>query len=476
MNKPIKVEETELIRFINERTDDFELMLVITAAWDEVVFRAVRPRIRMRKTPTEDTLFRNPKYEALWAAVEALNGVIVDSGNRLPQGYSIPFNLIFQQLQTFAQGARIIALSEVQHATEMYTSAWEMYANTHTQARVAAGWRFWLLARTKVQVLQMSMRYGDMDVAKELSDMTRALSDRAEAEGMMTLRDTITKQDKPVIRIPTGLPSLDRALGGGFGIGEGNLVLGPSGCGKSVFSAQTSYEMSAQGLGHKGLLIHTEMTGQDYANRIISNKCKIPYSLIKDGFKFEAITDEEQRRRYEMLMSDIDTKWLRFRWQDVGRTGIFTHIDDLLKQAEDKMGGLDHAHLDWLGGALTKVAVDPSQLRMVWQAAADACAELAERKKISFTVYAQAHPKDALNKRKVGPKMASECKSLHREMTTAIGISAIHAVAKPGADESAAEEKTYRDEQFLFLGKSRKSEGGLVPFRRRFDQMRIEPM
>ena len=147
----------------------------------------------------------------------------------------------------------------------------------------------------------------------------------------------------------------------------------------------------------------------------------------------------------------------------------------MLNRAEDDLGGLHYAHLDWLGGALARTAgSDPQKLRLIYQEAADAVAEIAGLRKIVFVVYAQAHAKDGQNIRKVGLEHAAECKGLHRNMVTCIGISGIKP-KEQGQGEGNAEAATYNRAQWLYLGKSRESEGGLIPFDRAFDQMRMDP-
>ena len=277
-------------------------------------------------------------------------------------------------------------------------------------------------------------------------------------------------KDTLITRIPTGMPALDRILGGGFAKGEGSLVIGASGAGKSVCCTQFAYDMCCQDAGYKGLTISTEMPSNDYGLRLLSNKCGIPYTLIKDGFNDSAITNSLQRDRYERLREE--NKRLHIcRWRNESSENAVAAIDDELKRVQDELGGLDFVHLDQLGRALRKNDLsNPFDFRQVWQEGADAVAELAAKHNISFTAYAQAHAQDAINKRCVTPEMAAECKSLHRAMAFSIGISAVRNECETAGGA------VYEDIQYFFVGKSRRGPGGLVPFRRKFDQMRIEPV
>lgn len=459
---------------IAEDVDEFERMLIICMSWNEEVFREIRNYIP-QDVETADALFRNPLNLALFRAIEKYNGAIIDVGGAI-RPTAIPISYISQNLYGFMGQAKYVSEQEIQQVLHMYMKAWQDHGNAHAIDIVKSGWRIWMHTRQRLRVLQLGCQNPEFDVAQELSQVQRTLSTAGETQTFYSIDQAAMITEKPVLRMPTGLPALDRALGGGFAQGEGNLIIGASGAGKSVVSSQFGFDMSEQGPGYKGLHIITEMTVRDIALRVISNKCKIPFSLIKDGMNLSTITtNPKQQEAYDKLMASMTKNWRVMRWKDDdNRAGIFTKLDDLLKRAADEMGGLHYAHLDWLGGGLSKHLLnDPSMIRHTWQTGADSCAELAERHKISFTVYAQGHPKDSINKRKVGPEMTSECKSLHRMMTTAIGISAIR---KNAENEEEEEASSYEEIQWLFLGKSRKSEGGCVPFRRRFDQMRLEPV
>lgn len=335
------IPQSEISHFVKTRPDEFEQMLLVAIVWKEKLFRQVRSLIATRKS--DETLFRNSVHEAIYRAIESINGIIVDSGNELPQGYAIAPQMLQQQLNSYAEQARYIASSQIPQAMQIYWDAWQAHYNPHATFMVEAGWRTWMLERSQIQILTMALRNQDVDVSKELSDVHRAVAARDDNNKMQSLQQTALAVDEPIVRIPTGFIPLDRKLGGGFGKSEGILVLGPSGCGKSVFSSQISYGMSKQGVGHSGLLIHTEMQPKDYSNRIIASQCHIPYGAIKDGFSLNNL-NQRQVAAYEALMADMNTKWLRYKWKDVNHQGIFTMMDDLLKQAQDEMGGLDHAH------------------------------------------------------------------------------------------------------------------------------------
>ncbi len=58
------------------------------------------------------------------------------------------------------------------------------------------------------------------------------------------------------MRIPSGIPGLDKLIGGGFEEGTINLVTGKTGTGKSIFSMQFLYN-GAKNYNEKGLYITT---------------------------------------------------------------------------------------------------------------------------------------------------------------------------------------------------------------------------
>ena len=469
-------EEIEIRTFIKERNREFEQMLLVTATWDEELFRKARPYLACDAKIRGKGMFEDELHEALYQALALINGRLLDSGGRMPIAFPT-FELLRSELQGLMAKGLYVMEEEIPKVIQTYRDICEKFADQHSAQIARGGWRIWLGIRHKKIICRNALINPDIDVEKLLSDASHAVNGSSDDERILSFRQIASMQEEQVIRIPTGFTPLDRKLGGGFAKGEGALILGTSGCGKSICSTQFSVDMSSPLRGYKGLLIATEMEPEDYMRRIISNKLRIPYAQIKDGVPEVLLKNPDFKQRHDILMENLGKTLRFFRWRDHKGSGIFTAINDIIKRTQDEMGGLDFAHLDWLGGALGKDAYGTGrEPRHVWQEGADSSAQLAGQHHIAMIVYAQAHPQNALNKKRVGAEMAAECKSLHRQMNTAIGISALHAGGNGDDAGDEADEKTYQDIQYFHLSKSRKSEGGTVPFRRNFAQMRIDPV
>lgn len=273
----------------------------------------------------------------------------------------------------------------------------------------------------------------------------------------------IDNPEPDVPRIVTRLQHLNRITGGGYGKGEGTLVIAASGVGKTAKTVQTAVDfvtLSRQ----KGLIVSTEEKHYRIERRIISNYCKIPIGLIKDGFN-PAKLGQEQLRSYEQMRQVITPNNLQiYNWPKDGRS-VVQGLEEDLKRAGDLMGGIDFIILDWLGGALGAMETDERKIRLAYQNAADTMARLADQYKIVTISFAQAHPDRGVNKMLVDARALAECKQLHREMTTVIGISGMYNDAAT-TDPNAS---LYQTEQCLFISKARYGEGGVVRVKRKME-------
>ena len=469
-------QDLEIISFIKQDNGAFEQMFVITCAWDEPLFRQVRRHLVQQNEYSAEGKFQSTANEGLYQVLANINGRILDTGGSM-SGTTLPsFELVQAEIRSLVTRGIVLEM-EASSIMRVYQEACPKYCNQQSAQIARGGWKHWLTFQNRRVICRNALLRPDGDVAKQLAEAARAVNVSGDDEQILSLQQIASRQGKQAVRIATGFTPLDRKLGGGFAKGEGALILGATGCGKSICSTQFSVNMSSLMTGCKGLLIATEMEPEDFHRRIISNKLRINYAQLKDGIPKAMLQEEEFRQQHDALTQNLEKAWRIFRWRDHCGLGIFSTIDDLIKRTQDEMGGLDHVHLDWLGGALGKEAYGTGrEPRLVWQEAADSCAKLAAAHDIAVIAYAQAHPQNALGKKRVGAEMASECKSLHREMTTAIGISAILDDSCGIDDRNGFEEKTYKDIQNFFISKSRKSEGGSVPFRRNFHQMRIDPM
>jgi circadian clock protein KaiC len=92
------------------------------------------------------------------------------------------------------------------------------------------------------------------------------------------------KDSVGIVRVPTGIPNLDRLIEGGFEKNSTNLLVGTSGAGKSIFAMQ--FLMTGMNLGEKTLYI----TFEEKKNEFYLNMKKFGWNLDdyeqKDLFTF----------------------------------------------------------------------------------------------------------------------------------------------------------------------------------------------
>lgn len=94
---------------------------------------------------------------------------------------------------------------------------------------------------------------------------------------------------------PSHIPSLDRALSGGFRPGKLYFVGARPAVGKSSLSAQILIDLARD--GHPGLMLSQEMAAEEVADRAVSNIGRIDYARLQTG----RMRDDDWTRAVEML-------------------------------------------------------------------------------------------------------------------------------------------------------------------------------
>lgn len=287
-----------------------------------------------------------------------------------------------------------------------------------------------------------------------------------EAKTLFTFSEAIADSiavDK--VRHATGLPNLDKCIGGGFAKGEFTLFVQPSGAGKTVAACQLTTSLAGAGL--KGIMITTEQPPRELISRMASSRCDVPMDLIKDGLKKE-ILQPNQQTKLDQLIQLLDQNIFLVDWTD-GNKSCKDDLEPLIRQAKKKLGRLDFVILDWIGGSLGKaVQNDPAQFRYVLKFAADSLATTAMKEDVITIGFAQATTMLSKNKKRVDRTMLGECKSMGDRATNIIGGSAMQ--AEDTGDESQA---SYLPKQYFFVDKARKGTGGLIPVFRDFAYQRF---
>ena len=95
--------------------------------------------------------------------------------------------------------------------------------------------------------------------------------------------------------IPTGLPHLDRALGGGLKRGSSFVIGARPSVGKT--SLATAIALQAAADGHTALLLSQEMMAGDVVDRVAASLGRLPLDAIVTG----ALTDDQEHRRADAI-------------------------------------------------------------------------------------------------------------------------------------------------------------------------------
>lgn len=383
----------------------------------------------------------------------------------------VDINFIGRLLTEMADQGKLISLSEIPEAMHyFYFKIGQMDWQT-SASLVDKGIYPWLERKRTAYIINQwrnsagqDMQAVDVCVGEEKRFLRAVGNDRSRL-ARFSADLFLTAHDVP--RISTGLKNLDARLGGGVTRGEGVLVIGSTGSGKTVIGTQTAqFWVTKENL--KGLYCTTEQRHEALARRIVSNYCNVSISQTVNGFKAGSFGHKEQDKLDDlMLRMDSNMRW--FDWPKGEKLSVKAGLDDYFKQAQDELGGLDFAILDWLGGAIGSDETDPDVVRRMLQIGADEMAQKAEDFNMVTMSFAQAHVDRGVNKLFVDSRSLADCKQLGRNMTSIWGLSAMLAEQNDMMDGKA----NYTDEQVIYVSKSRKGEGGLARVKRQMLYQRL---
>lgn len=365
---------------------------------------------------------------------------------------------------------QLLLTSEVDPAVELFVECMQMdVGQISTIAR--NGFGHWLKKRRMKWMVDHQTQAEDWDPHQLTEDIQRsleALNITGEPKKYGRSFDSgFDVKDFDVERYSSGLRSLDKALGGGFGRKEFTLFIAGTGAGKTVMACQLGLQFALQ--GKKGVIITTEQPHDQLVVRIASNYCNVPFEQIKDGLKEERLSADQMPKYAEMRIA-IGQRLFFENWLEDRSKSIITDLDNYIRGFIGEHEKIDFLILDWIGGALGSMNhTDVAAIRHTYQFTADKLSDLAIAHNIPTIGFAQAHPQQAANKRNIDSTMMSECKSMGRNATNIIGISAL--IDNERSDENVP---IYQTDQFFWVSKARKSSGGQVRFRRRFAFQRIE--
>jgi hypothetical protein len=288
---------------------------------------------------------------------------------------------------------------------------------------------------------------------------------------------TSTIKYRPAIL--TGLPDLDRAMGGGFYPGETHLVAAATGGGKSILAAQ--FLLAAILKGRNFVLFMTEQGSANYIYRMVSNYTNTPFSeFVQRGDQgteekeINAIPDivwnsPEKRKRLEELDGLLKRHVWFADWSNAtGNSIVKTLEPEMASLARMTSFRVDGMLFDWVGGALNDES-PKEQMRFVYQEGADYLVKHCKVNNIAGVAFCQAAITQGFFKNKfVGVQHIAEAKAMAAKMTGFIGVSSL---------KSDMEGKARLDElQFLNVDKGRNGPCGPVKVKQNFRFQRFESL
>ena len=362
---------------------------------------------------------------------------------------------------------QLLLTSEVDPAVELFVECMQI-APGQVEHFAKNGFSYWLKKRRTQWMYSRQLQSDDWNPTELVNEIQRnleTLNITAGNRGLYRFGEGLDETQIDVDRYSTGLANLNNALGGGFGRKEFTLFIAGTGAGKTVKACQLGGHFTMQ--GKKGIIISTEEPHHNLERRIVSNFCSVHFDHIKDGFKPSRFSPV-QVQKYVELRRAMQSLFIR-DWLEDRSKSILSDLDIEMRQFKETNGQLDFIILDWIGGALgaTNLA-KPDMIRHVWQATADKMSDLALEHDIPTIAFAQAHPTQALNKLRIDSTCLSECKSLGRNATNIIGITALMDMEETNEDTAI-----YKKDQVFWISKARKSQGGRVNFYRDFGYQRM---
>lgn len=450
----------------------FESMIIARFLLDRDFFNQMRVVVEVNAAGVPSPSFTQPVHEGLMKAI----GVYHDSGG---PANPISNDHLWRCLQSIAQKG-LLPPNELQETWNMLATmvanamaAWEMVLQCTRNACT-----YWLKQNRKGLILQLadSERWASDKIMDELRRENVFIDSVTRTEQITCGFDEAMDRIQPdVVRLKSSLVGLNVAIGGGFGMGEGSLVISASGGGKTVLSTQLARDFAL--LNKKGVYLTTERSqgSEKLVRRIISSACSIPFSTISGGINMQSLspTHQESIRAVREKINDRNIQFVE--WFRVGKTkNIGSGLREEVEKAASKMGGLDYFIFDWIGGTLG--VTDPKLMRFFYQDAADEVALMSGDWNCAGIATTQADAAKGKNNMTVDAQACSENKTLDRNMTNVIGATAFYnKAAKEGGEGGGGEESLYERKQWLFVSKCRMGVGGYVPVSRDFHFQRFGP-
>lgn len=392
----------------------------------------------------------------------------------------IDYNTLGSYLQAAAQAGKLLDPSEIQTALN---TIHQLITTIPMENAVLATNEFvveWMINKRTAYYNELHT------LGKLTSDQYFDLltMERARIQTSLKTKETMHRfghgLDNPppsVPRLLTGFKRLDATLGG-WGQGESTMVATFSGGGKTCMATQASVQALFLNPDACALHIFTEQEHCDMERRIVSQQCKVLFNECRDGIQLDRMTPL-QRQNYDLLRREMDHRLVLKKWER--GTSVRENLMAIYKQACKQLGRpIQLVTMDWIGADVASMATRPEDVRLIYGQTADAMVLLSEETGAHTISYAQADEKVALNKLHVDNRALRENKSMHTKMTNFIGITGFLKTQDKVEEEISTfgdgGRPTFRDDQFMYMAKSRKSANIAIPILRNFKYQRFEDL
>jgi len=448
----------------------FDRMVLRRLYCDLEFYGRLMPIMGVAADGSEVRDFDNPIHQALFSVLANYSNLT----RREAYDVGAHYETVWSLLGASAQQGKLIRMQEMQPAIEQLHSIVQIPMETAVQAtnEYICTWLVERRAKHLGSLMQMGSLSADQHYQLLSHERTRIFDAMKEKASMQMFGWGLDNPPPNVPRMVTGFKSFDRTTGG-LGATESTLIAACSGVGKTAAATQFSSQVVLFNPSRRVLHIFTEQTQADMERRIVSQCCRVPFNMTKDGLNYDELS-APQMDSLRLIRLQLEKRLCLMRWQH--GTSIKEGILQTFREASKRMGGPpDLTVLDWIGGAIAESA-RPEDIRHLYQEAADNMVYLGENEGCATLSFAQAAEKEAMNKLHVDSRALRECKSMHVKMTNMIGITAFMKSAEDMAEEGAGGQAhaIYKQEQFFYLSKSRKAQNTAIPVIRNMNYQRFE--
>lgn len=318
---------------------------------------------------------------------------------------------------------------------------------------------------------KMASGSGRLSASKIVERMQRSLS-LTDLEGQNTSSDFVSINDilKPktgdaikTTFYSTGVPIVDRMLGGGYIRGYSYLNITGSGGGKTVFATTNAVNLSLR-QDLKGLWVSTEEPENEVYYRVLSNFCNVPHEDIRKKLPTgELVLPPPAKAKFDMAVKKMQENLLVKRWiaEDYN---IEIDLAAEVQSFKERMGCMPHYIIfDWLGASMAELT-SSNGLRNSLKAKAFAMDKVAKRSNITV-LFSMQVGEQYKAERYINQSHVDECKGAAMKCAAVLGWSFM---PNKGDGTSLASNGVHSDLQFFSIGKSRFGTGGFFQVKRNF--------